>query len=283
MYVKTILALHDVDASNDTLMPALHLASDLEAHLIVLVLGLTPQPPMSAGYGAGAFEVWGEDFSQRSEAVAAKVKELEQWVQLNKPAAALSVNVGSEYSQAGTLSREVSRRARYSDLCVISGRYQTDSLLWQQALRGALYDTGRPVLLLNENILRISELQRVMLSWDAGVQSSIAVKHALGLLGNATDVHIAMVDPQGASERFGDEPGADLATYLARHSIPISVCALASTGKSVAESLNQHASDMDAQLVVMGGYGHIRLQDWFLGSTTSHMLKSADRPLLLAH
>lgn len=283
MHLKTILALHDVEASNDVLIPALHLASDLNAHLIVLVLGLTPQPPMSAGYGAGAFEVWGEDYSRRSEDVSAKVNELEQWIQMHKPAEAFSFGVSGEYSQAGMLSRAVSRRARYSDLCVIPGNYQADSLLWQQALRGALYDTGRPLLLLNEHTLRLSELQRVMLGWDAGVQSSVAVKHTIELLGNATDVHIAMVDPQGASERFGDEPGADLAAYLARHSIPISVYALASAGKSVAETLNQHARDMDAQLVVMGGYGHTRLQDWFLGSTTSHMLNTADRPLLLAH
>lgn len=283
MSFKTILVLHDVEASNDVLMPVLHMASDLDAHLVVLVIGLTPQPPMSAGYGAGAFEVWGEDYSQRSQDIKAKVDELEQWVQAHKPSDAFSVDVGSEYSEGGTLSREVGRRVRYCDLCVIPGRYQSESVLWQQALRGALYDTGRPLMLLNDHALRVKDLERIMLGWDAGVQSSIAVKHAIGVLKNAKDVHIAMVDPRSGSERFGDEPGADLATYLARHSIPISVCALASAGKSVADTLNQHASDMNAQLVVMGGYGHTRLQDWFLGSTTSQMLKSADCPLLLAH
>ncbi|MFK8032518.1 MAG: universal stress protein [Hyphomicrobiales bacterium] len=283
MYFKTILALHDVEGSNDVLMPALHMASDLDAHLIVLVIGLTPQPPMSAGYGAGAFEVWGEDYSQRSQDVKAKVDELEQWIQERKPSEALSFEVGSEYSEGGTLSREVGRRVRYCDLCVIPGRYQSESVLWQQALRGALYDTGRPLLLLNDHSLNVKKLERIMLGWDAGVQSSIAVKQAIGVLKSAKDVHIAMVDPIGGSGRFGEEPGADLATYLARHSIPVSVCALASTGKSVADTLNQHAGDMNAQLVIMGGYGHTRLQDWFLGSTTSHMLKSADCPLMLAH
>ncbi|MEP0519104.1 MAG: universal stress protein [Hyphomicrobiales bacterium] len=283
MYPKAILALHDVDAPNDVLMPAIHLAADIDAHLTVLVLGLTPQPPMSAGYGAGAFEVWGEDFSRRSGVVGAKVQDLEQWVQAQKPFETISYDVASEYSQSGTLSREISRRVRYSDMCIIAGRYKADSVLWQQAMRGALYDTGRPVLLMNDHTLSISSLERVMLGWDAGVQSSIAVKHAIDLLATAKDVHVAMVDPQAASERFGDEPGADLATYLARHSVPVSVCALASMDKSVADVLNQHANDMDAQLVVMGGYGHSRLQEWFLGSTTSHMLNLADRPLLLAH
>lgn len=283
MSFKSILALHDVEATNDVLVPALHMASDLDAHLVVLVIGLTPQPPMSAGYGAGAFEVWGEDYSQRSQTVKAKVDEVEQWVQEHKPSETLSFDVGSEYSEGGTLSREVGRRVRYCDLCVIPGRYQSESVLWQQALRGALYDTGRPLMLLNDHALNIKNLDRIMLSWDAGVQSSIAVKHSIGVLKAAKDVHIAMVDPRSGSERFGDEPGADLATYLARHSIPISVCALAGAGKSVADTLNQHAGDMSAQLIVMGGYGHTRLQDWFLGSTTSHMLKTADCPLLLAH
>lgn len=283
MGFKTITTLHDMDASNETLTPALELAADLGAHLTILVLGTTPQPPMSAGYGAGAFEVWGEDFARKSERVQQKVEALESWVQEHQPSDVLSYDVSSEYSQAGTLSREISRRVRFSDLCVIAGSYDAESVLWQQALRGALYDTGRPVLLLNNCKVIFSDLKRVMLGWDAGVQAAISIRHAIGLLRSADDVHIAMVDPQVASERFGDEPGADLATYLARHEIPVSVHALPSSGKSVTDALVQHAIDMDAQIIVMGGYGHTRLQDWFLGSTTSNMLKITNRPLLLAH
>ena len=283
MPYRTIIALHNMDDDNDAIAPALTLCRDLNAHLSVVVVGLTPQPPMSSGYGAGAFEIWGTEFTRLSEDLTEKVKGLEKWIAKHQPADAVSFDVGQEYSQPGTLARDISRRARYSDLCIFTGAYQSDSMVWEQALRGALYDTGRPVLIMNNKACPLTNLKRVMLAWDGGVQAAISVRHAIELLGNAEEVHIAMADPHSATERFGDEPGSELATYLARHSIPVSVVPLATEGRNDAETLIRHATDMDAELIVMGGYGHSRLQDWFLGSTTSNMLKSADRPLLLAH
>ncbi len=283
MPYKTIIALHNVDDDNATIAEAVNLAAALDAHLSVVVIGLTPQPPMSSGYGAGAFEIWGAQFADMQQEISAKVDTMEAWISSHLPAEPLTFDVSQEFSQSGIMARETSRRARFSDLCVFTGTYDPDSYLMQQALRGALYDTGRPVLIMNGKPCPLNDLKRVMLAWDGGAQASIAIRHALELLGNADDVQIAMVDPTSATERYGDEPGADLAGYLARHDIPLSVTPLASEGRTVADTLIRHASDMDAELIVMGGYGHTRLQDWFLGSTTAKMLAGAKRPLLLAH
>lgn len=283
MTYKTIVALHNVDDDVQAISEAVNLAAALEAHLSVVVIGLTPQPPMSSGYGAGAFEVWGAQFAEMQKEVAARVEAMEAWISSHLPAGPVSFDVSEEYSQSGTLAREVGRRVRFADLCVFTGSYDPDSFLMEQALRGALYDTGRPVLVMNGKSCPVNNLKRVMLAWDGGAQSSIAIRHAVRLLSGAEDVHIAMADPTSSTERFGDEPGADLAAYLARYDIPVSVTPLSCEGRNVADTLIRHASDMDAELIVMGGYGHTRLQDWFLGSTTSRMLTGAERPLLLAH
>lgn len=283
MPFKTIVALHNVNDANETISEALNLCSALNAHLSVVVIGLTPQPPMSSGYGAGAFEIWGVEFARMQEEISSKVEELEAWISGHRPAGPLSFDVSHEFSQSGSIARDVSRRVRFSDLALFAGSYDPDSYLMQQALRGALYDTGRPVLVMNDQGCPLHNLKRIMLAWDGGAQSAIAIRHALELLADAKDVHIAMADPQSASERFGDEPGADLATYLARHSIPLTVSPLATEGRSIADTLIRYATDMDTELIVMGGYGHTRLQDWFLGSETSRMLIGANRPLLLAH
>lgn len=283
MTYQTIVALHNVDDDEQAIGEAVNLAAALKAHLSVIVIGLTPQPPMSSGYGAGAFEVWGAQFADMQQEISAKAKAVDAWISSHLPADPLTFDVSEEFSQSGTLAREIGRRVRFSDLCVFTGAYDPDSFLMEQALRGALYDTGRPVLVLNGKSCPLNNLKRVMLAWDGGAQASIAIRHALRLLSNVEDVHIAMADPTSATERFGEEPGADLAAYLARHDIPVSVTPIASEGRNVADTLIRHADDMDAELIVMGGYGHTRLQDWFLGSTTSRMLKTANRPLLLAH
>ncbi|MEH6725348.1 MAG: universal stress protein, partial [Hyphomicrobiales bacterium] len=249
MTYKTIVALHNVDEDEKTISEAVNLAAALNAHLSVIVIGLTPQPPMSSGYGAGAFEIWGAQFADMQQEIAAKVDVMEAWISNHLPAGPLTFDVSEEFSQSGTLAREISRRARFSDLCVFTGAYDPDSYLMQQALRGALYDTGRPVLIMNGKSCPLNDLKRVMLAWDGGAQASIAIRHALELLANAEDVQIAMADPTSASERFGDEPGADLAGYLARHDVPVSVTPLSSEGRTVAETLIRHATDMDAELI----------------------------------
>jgi nucleotide-binding universal stress UspA family protein len=51
----------------------------------------------------------------------------------------------------------------------------------------------------------------------------------------------------------------------------------------VAEVLARHARDSDADLVVMGAYGHSRLREAILGGATRDMLEGAEIPVFLAH
>ncbi|MCG3150425.1 MAG: Universal stress protein [Verrucomicrobiae bacterium] len=44
----------------------------------------------------------------------------------------------------------------------------------------------------------------------------------------------------------------------------------------------QVATEVGANLIVMGAYGHTRIREWILGSTTSHVLRKARVPVLLA-
>ena len=51
----------------------------------------------------------------------------------------------------------------------------------------------------------------------------------------------------------------------------------------VAENAILHvAGEMDADLIVMGAYGHTRIREWILGSTTSHVLRKTRIPVWLA-
>ena len=43
------------------------------------------------------------------------------------------------------------------------------------------------------------------------------------------------------------------------------------------------APDLDADLIVMGGYGHSRLKEWVLGGATRTILESMTVPVLMSH
>jgi nucleotide-binding universal stress UspA family protein len=52
---------------------------------------------------------------------------------------------------------------------------------------------------------------------------------------------------------------------------------------SVGEALLSHAADIQADLLVMGAYGHARLWEFVLGGVTRTILGSMTVPVLLSH
>ena len=103
------------------------------------------------------------------------------------------------------------------------------------------------------------------------------------MLREADTVHIAMIDPVASESQQGEEPGSDLAAYLARHGMNVSVEVLASGSRNQGEVILQHATDIGAGMIVMGGYGHSRLREYIFGGVTKYLLDHATMPLLMAH
>lgn len=79
----------------------------------------------------------------------------------------------------------------------------------------------------------------------------------------------------------GHEPGADVATYLARNGIKVTVDRLPSAGRRVDEVFNQHAIDTTADLIVIGAYGHTSLRERIFGGVTKAMIEAPFVPVLM--
>ena len=126
-------------------------------------------------------------------------------------------------------------------------------------------------------------VRRLMIAWDASVEASKAVRDAIGLMQKAEEVHAVLIDPVPSFEGHGPEPGADLAAYLGRHGIETTVHRMPKEGKETGELLRRTATDLGADLIVMGGFGHSRLRERIFGGTTTSMLKNVVVPVLMAH
>lgn len=87
-----------------------------------------------------------------------------------------------------------------------------------------------------------------------------------------------LVDPK---TKNGEEPGADVATYLARHRVKVTVDRLPSAGGPVEEVLAQHARDTSAGLIVIGAYGHSRIRERVFGGVTKSMIDAPILPVLM--
>ena len=109
-----------------------------------------------------------------------------------------------------------------------------------------------------------------------------AICAALPLLARAGSVTLGLVNPERQSGLHGDEPGADMALYLARHGVKVNVV-VAHTRARESDALIDMAREVHAGLMVAGAFGHSRYREWFLGGVTRDLLGSAPVPLLIAH
>ena len=287
MNVQTLVVFHDLLTPDSMLLPALQQAHAFDpkqpAYVQVLILAHSPPPPMSSGFGAGGFEIWGQEYTKLTADLEKKKQETTAWIENSLELAGTSFGVDVLIDQAGTIPESIGRWMRYADISVIPGRIDPKNNLWRSALSGAISNTGRALMVLNGSELPKEGCKQVVIGWDGSPSAAIAVRYAIPMMLEADDVQITMVDPVAQTLEFGDEPGAGLGTYLARHNIKATVCRVTSGGNSISEALLRHAMDVDADLIVMGAYSHWRLQDWLFGSTTEQILDGAKCPLLLAH
>jgi len=112
------------------------------------------------------------------------------------------------------------------------------------------------------------------------------VSAALPLLQRAGQVHVAVFDAQLHAAEHGDHPGADLLQFLARHGVQAKLLLLdggATRRGDIGEALLTQVSELSADLLVMGAYGHSRLRETILGGVTRTVLQSMTIPVLMAH
>lgn len=172
-------------------------------------------------------------------------------------------------------------QSRYADL-VVTGQ---DSKA-PDAVRGlpqyvALHG-ARPVLAVPAAYAGAPLTGEIVVGWDGSVQAIRAVHAALPLLVRAASVRLALVNPDTESGLHGDEPGADMALYLARHGVTVDVVKENSTAP-VGEALIGIAGAYGAGLIVSGAFGHSRYRELVLGGATRVLLERSPLPVLVAH
>jgi nucleotide-binding universal stress UspA family protein len=123
----------------------------------------------------------------------------------------------------------------------------------------------------------------VMLCWNASRESARAAADALPFLQAAEKVIVLVVDPEVSADGHGQEPGADVAVWLARHGVKVTVQRDVAADIEIGEIILSRAADHGVDLIVMGIYGHSRMREWILGGASRTLLSSMTVPVLMSH
>lgn len=151
--------------------------------------------------------------------------------------------------------------------------------------------TARPVLLLPHHNVPASPPQTVVVSWDGSQQAARAVFDSLPLLQGAAKVTLTTVrwpdEFVGGGEVPHDEvryqQGVDICDALSRHGVDATIGVEMPWEGDIAKTLLAATATHNADLLVLGGYGHSRLREWIFGGVTRSVLRHMTTPVLLSH
>ncbi|UVS99470.1 universal stress protein [Burkholderia glumae] len=177
--------------------------------------------------------------------------------------------------------------ARHADLVVL-GQHDPNAPETEPARHfctDLLMRCGRPVLILPHAGRPGPCGENVLVAWDQSREAARAVSDALPLLKRARFVTVETV--HRARHVWPAEMPADnvsIAGFLERHGIRAAFATTrADPGWGTGGTLLNRISDLHADLLVMGAYGHARVTELLLGGVTRSLLQTMTVPVLMSH
>ena len=178
----------------------------------------------------------------------------------------------------GTIGGAAETIARYHDL-IVTGLSVNDVTM-EATAETAVFGSGRPTLLVPQDA-RPSQFQHVMIAWDGSRVATRAVADAHDFLRLAKTVTIAVVTDEKTLPE--SNPALRLSEYLDLHGISTTVALVQANRRPIAGTLQDHALEIGADMMVMGAFGHSRMRDFVMGGATTGILRDLKLPVLLSH
>ena len=274
--IKDIVVNLTVDAATDVAADyAVSVARAFDAHVTGIGFAYDVFLPGSI-FGSIPVELANAERAKNEQAARTAIAGFEEAVRGSGVSAASHVLSTSLADAAETFGK----LARRFDLSVVA-QAEPDKTARSMIIEAALFQSGRPVLVVPYVQREGLELDTVLVCWDGSRSAARAVADALPLLAKAKAVEVVLVASEpGKSDEI---PGADIALHLARHGLEVELKRIVSVDVDVTNVILSHAADIGCDLLVMGGYGHSQLREFLLGGVTRGILESMTVPTLMSH
>jgi nucleotide-binding universal stress UspA family protein len=251
------------------------LATAHDAHLVALHVDTVPFMPadvLGTGVTAELIDWQVRMRKERTEIVQKSVKAAEQ-----------RQGVSFEWRKVeGLIHDTLLDQGRYADLIVVSQDGSLTDLETPVDPRTGVIaiSAGRPVLVVPRKYEGKTCGKRVLVAWKPSAEATRAVHDALPILQKADAVTVMRVNPDRGEPAHN--PGFDLATHLARHGVKVTAMPVSAPDQSAGDIIIQKAAELQADLIVMGAYGHSRLRELVFGGATRSLLQAPPVPVLMA-
>src|SRR5271165_4806374 len=286
MALRDLVVLLDGSPRDDArLAVALGLARRDDAHLT----GLCPFElllPADMSFALGGYpDLWAiPEFAHQIEAEATAKAGL---IEANFREHLRREGVRGEWVfDKGPLIPAVVHRVQTADLLVI-GQADPENpppVAARTLIEDVLMTAGRPLLLVPYAGRFDTVGKTVLVGWTRARESTRAVHDMLPLIEKSATVTVLTIEATRPAPDTRILPTADIAEHLARHGLTVSAArTVVSDGLTPADALLDYASDIGADLLVVGGYGHSRTREMIMGGVTRELLQHMTVPVLMSH
>jgi nucleotide-binding universal stress UspA family protein len=277
--IKDVMVRLDGTSGDDVRLAAANqIAEIFESHITGLFFNVLPPPPIPASLnGADASQAAKllDTVKQAGDAIEATV--FERLTRLQQPTNLRRFDVVGD----GGISDTALPLARAADTFVAL-RPNDQSNEPEGLIENLLFGTGRHLFLVPDDWKALAPLDNVVVAWNGSRESARALAESLPYLQQARKVGILVVEGEHATEADALKAN-DAVLHLRHHGINAVKYRAIGEDDEIADTLIEECRKLDANLLVMGSYGHSHLHELLPGSTTDRVLHRSPFPLLIAH
>lgn len=276
--MKDLIVKLELEQSHERALDyAISVAEVFNAHIAGVAFGNLAGLPDYSMIGVPG-EVIGQIMAESEKTARAAITRFEAAAKRSELASESHLVVDREYGAAETFAEF----ARHFDLSIV-GQSEDDGPDNDLIIEAALFNTGRPVLVVPMIQTAGLKLDRVLCCWDGSRGAARAVNDAIPFLKKAKVVEVFSVANERERDAQDTVRGVEIADHLTRHGVKVEIETLPAPGIDVANTILSHVADISADLMVMGGYGHSRFREFVLGGVTREILQSMTLPVLMSH
>jgi nucleotide-binding universal stress UspA family protein len=256
---------------------AISLAASASAHLDAVSIGFESANVGLAVDGASAvaavFDLERERALARANAALAVFESEARGAGISHGCKAFSAVPVDAFAALGAM-------ARLYDLSIVLQPDPDHTTSDNMAPTEMLFQSGGPVLFIPYTHKGAFKPRHVGIAWDGSRLAGRALRDAAPFLANSQSVTIISVNE---ARNPAEASAAALVEHLARRGLTARIESADAEHADIQPSILSIAADADIDLIVMGGYGHSRLQERILGGVTRAMLQSMTVPTLMSH
>jgi nucleotide-binding universal stress UspA family protein len=277
--IKDVMVRLDGTSGDDMrLTAASQIAEIFEGHITGLFFNVLPPPPITDGLNvANASQATKllATAKQAGDAIEATV--FERLTRLQQPTNLRRFDVVGD----DDISDTALPLARTAD-AFVALRPNDRSEEPEGLIENLLFGTGRHLFLVPSDRKAMTQLDNIVVAWNGSRESARALAESLPYLHLARKVGVLVVEGENPTEADALK-GNDAVLHLRHHGINAVKYRAIGEEDEIADVLIAECRRLDANLLVMGSYGHSRLHELLPGSTTDRVLRRSPFPLLMAH